>query len=166
MRVLFLALCCSAALLGESVFPPLVLYTLRSEKKVLPNGKKGLVFMGWQGEARDTLTQWYNALRSRRVLAGSLALTVVPIFPPYMSHAVSRVPLMAVLRKVIPERFAGNIGVLFSTVEETASLFRQTKEDFLDLRTFLIDEKGSILWQAKGAPTAQTLQQLDSALAT
>lgn len=164
MRLFFLALCCSAALFGEA-FPPLVLYTLRSEKKALPNGEKGLIFMGWRSEAREALSQWYHALRSKKGIARRLTLTVVPIFPPCLSYAISRVPLMALLRTTIPERFSGNIGVLFSTVEETAALFRRPKEDFSDLQTFLVDEEGSILWQTKGAPTAQSLQLLDSALA-
>ena len=70
-------------------------------------------------------------------------------------------PLMALLRRSLPERLFGRVGVLFSSIEETASLFRQSKDDFADLRVFLIDERGVIIWQTTGGPTAQSLRQLE-----
>lgn len=163
MRVVlfFLALSCSSLLRAEVSFPSLALYSLRGEQSILPNGKKGLVFMGCRREACDALTQWYDALLAKPRLAHRLNITVVPIFPSCMSNAICRVPLMALIRQNLPDHLASHVGVLFSNIEETASLFQQSKDDFFDLRVFLIDEMGAIVWQARGGPTSQTLCQLE-----
>jgi hypothetical protein len=164
MRVLFVFLIMWAPLFcAESPFPHLALYNLRGEKRAFPNGKRGLVFMGWRQEACETLAQWYQALHDKPRIARRLAITVVPIFPPCMSYAVCRAPLMVLLQKCLPERLSRHVGVLFSSVEETASLFRLPQEDFSDLRVFLVDERGEILWQTAGVPTAQSLRQLERA---
>ena len=68
---------------------------------------------------------------------------------------------MALLRQNLPDRLVRHVGVLFSNIEETASLFQQSKDDFSDLRVFLIDEKGGIVWQTRGGPTSQSLCQLE-----
>lgn len=163
MRVvlLLLALSCSTFLRANVSFPPIALYSLRGERSVLPNGKKGLVFMGCRREACDALTQWYDALLAKPRLAHRLNITVVPIFPSCMSNVICRVPLMALLRQNLPDRLVRHVGVLFSNIEETASLFQQSKDDFSDLRVFLIDEKGGIVWQTRGGPTSQSLCQLE-----
>lgn len=159
--LLLLALSCSTFLRANVSFPPIALYSLRGERSVLPNGKKGLVFMGCRREACDALTQWYDALLAKPRLAHRLNITVVPIFPSCMSNVICRVPLMALLRQNLPDRLVRHVGVLFSNIEETASLFQQSKDDFSDLRVFLIDEKGGIVWQTRGGPTSQSLCQLE-----
>lgn len=120
--------------------------------------------MGCRREACAALTQWYDALLTKPRLTHRLNITVVPVFPSCMSNVFCRVPLIAVIRQKLPDRLAGHVEVLFSNIEETASLFQQSKDDFFDLRVFLIDEMGSIIWQTKGGPTSQTLRQLERVL--
>ena len=159
--LLLLALGFSSVLHAEKVFPRLALYNLQGEQSSFPNGKRALVFMGCCKEAYDSLSQWYKILHSKPLLARRLAITVVPIFHPCMSCAVCRAPLMAFLQNSLPKRLAGHVGVLFSNVEEAAALFRESKDNFTDLRLFLVDETGAIIWQAIGGPTIQNLSQLE-----
>jgi hypothetical protein len=159
--LLLFALGCSFCLRAAMPFPPLALYSLRGERSFLPNGKKGLVFMGCRREACTALAQWHDALLAKAGLTHRLNITVVPVFPSCMSNVLCRTPLMALIRRNLPDHLVGYVGVLFSNIDETASLFHQPNDDFTDLHVFLIDETGSIVWQTRGEPTTQSLRQLE-----
>lgn len=73
---------------------------------------------------------------------------------------------MALIRQRIPEHLSHHVGVLFSNVEEMASLFDLSCRELEQLQIFLIDEHGAILWKASGDPTSQKIGQLQTQVAT
>ena len=157
---LVLALFLSPVLHASSSFPRLSLYSLKGEQRSLPSGKKELVFVGCKGGVRQALTRWYQAFRDYQDKVGCLNVIVVPVFPSFMANRFLRPSLMALIRQRIPEHLSHHVGVLFSNSDETAALFQLSQGELENLQVFLVDETGTILWQASGGPTSQHLHQL------
>ena len=150
----------TTALEATPAFPHLSLYDLQGEESSLPSGKKEIVFVGRTNGARHALRRWYQAFCDHSEQFREVSVTVVPVFPSFMSNRLLRCPLITLIRQHIPEHMSHHVGVLFSSPEEIEALFQMTKCDFEQLCVFLVYEQGSILWKAGVGPTQQTIRQL------
>ena len=147
-------------------FPHLSLYSPEGKSSSLPSGKQEIVFIGRTRRARQSLISWYRIFKEKAEQFPGLPVTVVPVFPSFMANRFLRAPLMILLSQHIPESVPAHVGVLFANLDEMASLFQMEGDEFEQLRIFLVDSGGSILWQGSGGPTASMIRQLTSCLQT
>ena len=156
----FAALLMTATLTATPTFPHLSLYDLKGGISSLPSGNREVVFVGRTAKARQALAGWYQAFCDHSEALRGLTVTVVPVFPTFMSNKFLRLPLMALLRRRVPAHMESHVGVLFSNADEMESLFSLPKEEWEQLRIFLVDEQGGIRWAGCGGPSAQAVRQL------
>ena len=156
----FLGMCLHALSSGLQ-FPTISLYKLDETQESVPHHCVEVLFMGFRPEARTEIDQWSKAFAQDR---SSLPFTVMPVFPTFMATPLIRKPLLSLLDSYVPWAVRDHVGINFDGADWVAATLQIPPSELHSLHVFVVDTKGTVIWQGSGAPTSPTLTAMRRAV--
>ena len=152
---------CLHSLAAALQFPTISFYRLDETQEAVPHHCVEILFLGFRPEAKGEMSKWYEAFRHEQRL---LPFTVMPVFPSLMATPLIRKPLLSLLDSYVPWAVRDHIGINFDGEAHVAATLQIAPSDVHSLHVFVVDTKGAIVWQGRGAPTHQTITAMKRAV--
>jgi hypothetical protein len=141
---------------AEVEVPQLTLYDMEGESDIFPQNQNMLVFLGFQQKAKDELLLWQKALLQKQI-----PIIMIAVFPSYMSWGVTREPLIALCRKIVPLQALPSFRIAFYDKEKLINQLGLSpgKETLEHIHVFYL-EGSKVRWSASRTPSPELLAQL------